>query len=216
MEVKYITKTHAPHGYESIEHLMAYIARVSNPASESDKKLMAPQRLLFYCLEHEHWSVFEMADLTVEITTSRAISAQIMRHRSFTFQEFSQRYSTVQSVEKYVARRQDDKNRQNSLDNLSEDDREWFEWAQKYIRTETQRLYSKALDRGIAKECARFLLPMAATTTLYMKGSVRSWIHYLKLRTEHGTQQEHKEIALEILKVFKAHFPITSKALGWI
>jgi len=216
MEVKYITKTHAPSGYESIEHLMAYIARVSNPASEHDKKLMSPQHLLFYCLSHEHWSVFEMADLTVEITTSRAISAQILRHRSFTFQEFSQRYSPVQSVEKYVARQQDDKNRQNSLDTLQEEDKEWFEAAQTYIAFESKRMYEEALGRGIAKECARFLLPMAATTTLYMKGSIRSWIHYLKLRTENGTQQEHKEIALEILKVFKAHLPITSKALGWI
>jgi len=215
MEVKYISKTHSPQD-KTPEHLMARIARVSNPASDAEKQEMPPHKLLKYCLDHEHWSVFEMCDFTVEIRTSRAISAQILRHRSFTFQEFSQRYSRVTSVEKYRARRQDYKDRQSSIDDLTDGVQSWFANTQEELTTHAIQKYNEALLLGISKESARFILPTATTTTLYMKGSVRSWIHYLALRSDKGTQLEHQEIALAILNIFIEHFPITSKALGWI
>jgi thymidylate synthase (FAD) len=153
--------------------------------------------------------------MTVEIVTSRAIAAQILRHRSFSFQEFSQRYAEAQDFEIYEARSQDPKNRQNSLDNMSEEDKKWFVDTQKMIQEQCLIYYHDALDRGIAKEQARFLLPLSTQTKLYMTGSVRSWLHYLDVRTANGTQLEHAEIAKEIQKIFVEQFPVIAKAKGW-
>jgi thymidylate synthase (FAD) len=192
------------------EKTVMYCARVSSPNQENDNP-----KLLSYCIKHGHWSIFEQASMTVEIQTSRAISAQILRHRSFSFQEFSQRYAAVQSCETYEARRQDNKNRQNSIDDMTDDDKEWFKMAQASIQNLSKMLYDEALTRGIAKEQARFLLPMSSSTKLYMTGNIRSWIHYLQLRTGNGTQLEHQVIAKEIQRIFVEQFPIISEALGW-
>lgn len=192
------------------ERLMMYCARVSSPNQESQNT-----KLLNYCIKHGHWSVFEMADMTIEIETSRAIAAQILRHKSFSFQEFSQRYAEAAGFETYPARSQDDKNRQNSIDDMSEEDKEWFIAAQNEVQEQCERLYNHALKRKIAKEQARFLLPLSTKTKLYMKGNVRSWIHYLQLRCGNGTQQEHKDIADAIKNIFIEQFPIISKALEW-
>lgn len=162
-----------------------------------------------------HWSPFEMANMVVEITTSRAISAQILRHRSFSFQEFSQRYAEAPRVIFYTPRRQDEKNRQNSFDDMSQDDIDWFIEAQQRLYDDSFWWYRKALERGIAKESARFLLPLATETKLYMNGTLRSWIHYIQLRTLEGTQQEHYELVAEIRDIFIEQFPIISEALGW-
>ena len=195
----------------SPEGLIAYCARVSSPHQETPDY----EKLLAYCIAHKHWSVFEMVDMTVEIVTSRAISPQILRHKSFQFQEFSQRYAKAQEIERYQPRRQDSKNRQNSLNDLDLATKTWFDEAQERIARLTLEEYNKALEKGIAKECARVLLPMATQTKLYMKGSVRSWIHYLEVRTDKSTQQEHQEIALEIKKFFMTQFPVTASALAW-
>lgn len=192
------------------EKTVMYCARVSSPNQENDNP-----KLLSYCIKHGHWSVFEQATMTVEIQTSRAISAQILRHRSFSFQEFSQRYAAVNSFEKYEARRQDTKNRQNSIDDMSKADKEWFEYAQEEVQKSAMWHYEEALKRGIAKEQARFLLPMSASTKLYMTGNIRSWIHYLELRCGNGTQLEHKVIADAIKDIFIRELPVISAALGW-
>lgn len=192
------------------EKTIMYCARVSSPKQDSDNP-----KLLAYCVKHGHWSVFEQASMTIEIQTSRAISAQILRHRSFSFQEFSQRYAAVSNFELYPARRQDDKNRQNSIDDMSDEDKVWFYAAQNDIQVRAQELYDEALKRGIAKEQARFLLPMGASTKLYMTGNIRSWIHYLEVRCGNGTQLEHKEIADAIKLIFVKEFPVISEALGW-
>jgi len=194
------------------EKTMMYCARVSNPANQSSEN----SKLIEYCIKHGHWSIFEMANIIVEIETSRAISAQILRHRSFCFQEFSQRYAKVASNETYEARSQDPKNRQNSVDNMSDDDKKWFKTAQEHIHDTSEELYTEALNKGIAKEQARFLLPMSSSSKLYMNGTVRSWIHYLNLRTSNGTQLEHIEIANKIKDVFIKELPVVSKALGWV
>jgi len=193
------------------EGLIAYCARVSSPHQET----IDYQKLLAYCIEHKHWSIFEMVDMSVEIITSRAISPQILRHKSFQFQEFSQRYAKAQEIERYQPRRQDSKNRQNSLDDLDDATKHWFTEAQERMASTALEQYNLALEKGIAKECARVLLPLATQTKLYMKGSVRSWIHYLEVRTDKSTQQEHREIALEIKKIFITQFPVTAAALGW-
>lgn len=156
-----------------------------------------------------------MVDMTVEIITSRAIAQQILRHRSFFFQEFSQRYAKVQDIETTLPRRQDQKNRQNSIEDLEPDVVEWFQNSQQEINDLSMQRYEEALEKGIAKESARFLLPLATRTRLYMKGSVRSWIHYLEVRTDPSTQKEHREIALEIMTLFKQEFPIITEALAW-
>lgn len=194
------------------EKIILYCARVSNPKNQDSDNT----KLLDYCIKHQHWSVFEMADMTVEIETSRAISAQILRHKSFSFQEFSQRYAEATEFETYEARRQDDKNRQNSIDDLPINIQEWFKWKSEMLHQECLMAYEWALQAGIAKECARFLLPMSTKTKLYMKGSVRSWIHYLDLRTGNGTQKEHKDIALAIREIFCIQFPVIAQAKGWI
>jgi thymidylate synthase (FAD) len=195
----------------SSEGLIAYCARVSSPNQET----LDYEKLLAYCIAHKHWSVFEMVDMTVEIVTSRAISPQILRHKSFQFQEFSQRYAKAQEIERYRPRRQDSKNRQNSLDDLDETTLQWFDEAQDRIARMALEEYNQALEKGIAKECARVLLPLGTQTKLYMKGSARSWIHYLEVRTDKSTQQEHREIAIEIKKIFMAQFPVTAAALHW-
>jgi thymidylate synthase (FAD) len=193
------------------EGLIAYCARVSSPHQESADF----EKLLSYCIANRHWSIFEMVDMTVEIITSRAISPQILRHRSFCFQEFSQRYAQVQNIEKYLPRRQDTKNRQHSIDDLDHETVSWFEETQDAIAELCLEKYQEALEKGIAKECARVLLPMGTQTKLYMKGSVRSWIHYLEVRTDPGTQKEHRDIALSIRDLFNGEFPTIGRALGW-
>jgi thymidylate synthase (FAD) len=193
------------------EQLVMYCARVSNP----NNQLSGKPGLLKYCLDAGHVSIFEMSDMIVEIETSRAIAAQILRHWSFSFQEFSQRYAAVSEFETYEARRQDNKNRQNSVDNMSEEDKQWFLNAQEWIQNESQIMYKEALSKGIAKEQARFLLPLSTRTKLYMKSNLRDWINYLNLRTGNGTQKEHQDIANEIKKIFVKEFPVIAEALKW-
>jgi thymidylate synthase (FAD) len=194
------------------EGLIVYTARVSNPSNQMNMET-AP-KLISYLIKHKHWSPFEMASMTVEIETSRAIAAQILRHRSFAFQEFSQRYAQASlGTELYSARRQDAKNRQNSIDDMSDEDQEWFRRAQEEVAISCDKLYSMALEKGIAKEQARFLLPLGTTTRMYMTGSVRSWIHYLQVRTDPSTQKEHRDIAMGIYDIFSNQFPSITRAL---
>lgn len=195
------------------EEILSYVARVSNPSNQMNTQT-AP-KLLGYCIKHQHWSVFEHVNMTVEITTSRAIAAQILRHRSFVFQEFSQRYAEVTDFEVYEARRQDMKNRQNSIDDMDQDTKEWFTMAQQLVREDARAMYEEALRRGVAKEQARFLLPLTTQTTIYMTGNVRSWITYIQLRSKNGTQKEHADIAEAIKIIFKEQFPSVSEALEW-
>lgn len=194
------------------EKTMMYCARVSNPKNQDSENT----KLLDYCIKNNHWSVFEMGNMIVEIKTSRAIAQQILRHRSFCFQEFSQRYAEAQGFEEYDARRQDTKNRQNSIDDMSEEDKQWFYEAQNEVTDLANSLYHQALDKGIAKEQARFLLPLSTTTKLYMNGTVRSWLHYLDLRCGNGTQLEHKQIADKIKEIFIEQFPNIAKAKNWL
>ena len=193
------------------EKLIAYCARVSSPNQENPEIA----KLLAYCIKHQHWSIFEQASMTVEIETSRMISAQILRHRSFVFQEFSQRYAEAQEIVLCEARRQDTKNRQNSIDDLDEDIKEEWLVRQRYGFLAALQSYQWALNNGIAKECARAVLPMQTKTKLYMTGSIRSWIHYLELRTGPDTQKEHRDIANAIKRIFIEQLPVTSEALGW-
>ena len=197
------------------EKTMAYIARVSNPKNQDNQNF---SKLISYCIKNEHWSVFEQSFMTLQIETNRGIAAQILRHRSFTFQEFSQRYADSSQLG-YIPlpelRRQDVKNRQNSIADLPEELKNKYLKKIRDIFKETTDLYEEMLDAGIAKECARFILPLATPTRIYMTGSCRSWIHYIKLRSANGTQEEHKKIALICKKIFKENFPIVSKALDW-
>ena len=195
---------------------MGYVARVSNPNNQDNPNVAG---LLKYCIKHNHWSVFEQAHMTVEIETTRGIAAQVLRHRSFTFQEFSQRYADSSLLGKEIPlpalRRQDDKNRQNSIDDIDPLTQQDFEIKMQRHFVNGMHLYKEMLEAGIAKECARFVLPLATPTRIYMTGSCRSWIHYIDLRSAHGTQQEHKEIAEACRKVFVEQFPIVSEALEW-
>ena len=198
------------------EKLMAYIARVSNPSNQENDKFAG---LLKYCIKHQHWSVFEQSSMTLEIETTRAIAAQILRHRSFTFQEFSQRYastSELKEIELPELRRQDLKNRQNSTDDLDPDDVERLNRQMVTLFSSATNLYHQMLELGVAKECARMVLPLCTPTKIYMTGSCRSWIHYINLRSAHGTQKEHMIIAEACRDVFIETFPIVSEALGWI
>ena len=206
MKVKLISIT------PDAEKTIGYCARVSNPKNQDNPDVAG---LLKFCIKHGHWSIFEMANMVVEINTTRGIAAQILRHRSFSFQEFSQRYAKAQGFEYVKPRRQDNKNRQNSFDDLSEDDRTWFEYTHQRIQDATSAFYEEALERGIAKETARFMLPLSTKTRMYMNGTVRSWIHYIKLRTDPSTQKEHQDIANEIKGIFREEFPIISEALEW-
>lgn len=194
------------------EELIGYCARVSNPANQDNPDV---SRLLAYCVRNRHWSIFEMANMVCEINTSRAVAQQILRHRSFSFQEFSQRYAKVQGFEPIEVRRQDTKNRQNSIDDLDEATMEWFNRVSAKLISEADAFYEQALEKGIAKECARFILPLTTKTRLYMNGTVRSWIHYLQLRTGNGTQKEHADIARAIQQIFITQFPHVAKALEW-
>ncbi len=193
------------------EKTIMYCARVSNPLNQDSENT----RLIDYCIRNKHWSIFEMANMVVEIQTSRAISAQILRHRSFSFQEFSQRYAETNEFWIYNARRQDAKNRQNSLDDMSDEDKNWFRLAQAQNNNDAMKRYEEALSRGIAKEQARFLLPMSSATTLYMNGTIRSWLHYIDLRSGSDTQKEHREIALGIQSILIKELPIIAKAKGY-
>lgn len=195
------------------QELIAYTARVSNPANQINNET-AP-KLVGYLIKNKHWSPFEMVSMTFEITTSRGIAQQVLRHRSFSFQEFSQRYAEATDFVNYEARRQDNKNRQNSIDDMAEDDRIWFKNAQLAVQEHSQHLYKVALAKGIAKEQARFLLPLSTQTRIYMAGTVRSWVHYLELRCSNGTQKEHKDIADAIKVVFCDKLPDIAKALEW-
>ena len=197
------------------EKTMAYIARVSNPNNQENENYSG---LLKYCIKHNHWSVFEQSTMTLEIQTTRGIAAQILRHRSFTFQEFSQRYADTNllgTIPVPDLRSQDSKNRQNSIDDLPKNQKEQL---QKTIATyfaEGIDLYNELIREGVAKECARFVLPLATPTKLYMTGSCRSWIHYINLRSAHGTQLEHMIIAEEVRDLFVKQFPAVSEALEW-
>ena len=185
------------------EKHMAYVARVSNPNNQDSDKFAG---LLKYCIKHGHWSVFEQAFMTVEINTTRGLAAQILRHRSFTYQEFSQRYADSSllgdSIPLPQLRRQDDKNRQNSIDDIDPLMQQDFEIKMQRHFVDGMKLYKEMLDAGIAKECARFVLPLATPTRLYMTGSVRSWVHYIDLRSAHGTQKEHMDVAEETRSIF--------------
>jgi thymidylate synthase (FAD) len=199
-------------GIKTAEDLVSYCARVSNPLNQLNVDT-AP-KLLKYCIKHEHWSPFEHASMTVEIQTSRAIAAQILRHRSFTFQEFSQRYSTAHDIEHYELRRQSEKNRQSSTDVIWENENGVFDIAENAINV-AQEAYKQLLEKGVARECARMILPLTTQTTMYMTGSLRSFIHYISLRTKEDTQKEHRSIALEIQRIFVDQFPIIAEALNW-
>jgi thymidylate synthase (FAD) len=209
-QVKLITVT------PKAEETMGYVARVSNPNNQSNPNVAG---LLKYCIKHQHWSVFEQAHMTVEIETTRGLAAQILRHRSFTFQEFSQRYADTNlladEIPMFDLRHQDTKNRQNSTDDVPKNKKADLQYKIAEHFVEAMDLYNELLASGIAKECARFVLPLATPTRLYMTGSVRSWIHYIDLRSANGTQKEHMLIAEECRNIFKEQFPISSEALEW-
>ena len=198
------------------EKTIGYVARVSNPANQENEKVAG---LLKYCIKHQHWSIFEQAHMTLEINTTRAIAAQILRHRSFTFQEFSQRYADSSLLGDEIPlpelRRQDTTNRQKSIDDLDPFIKQKFEIWMQYHFKQTMDVYKEMLDAGVAKECARMILPMAVPTRIYMTGSVRSWMHYIDLRTGHGTQKEHQDVAELCKQHFICQFPTISEALGW-
>ena len=199
------------------EQTMAYVARVSNPNNQENPNYA---KLLGYCIKHNHWSVFEQSFMTLEIETTRGLAAQILRHRSFTYQEFSQRYADSSLLSETIPlpelRRQDIKNRQNSIDDIDPFVKQEFEIKMRKHFDEAMVLYQSMLDMGVAKECARFVLPLATPTRLYMSGSCRSWIHYIQLRSANGTQKEHMEIAEECKKIFSEQFPTVAEALEWI
>ena len=209
MKVQLITVT------PDAEKNMAFVARVSNPNNQTNENFSG---LLAYCIKHQHWSVFEQAHMTLEIETTRAIAAQILRHRSFTFQEFSQRYAKsneLGEIQLPELRRQDVKNRQNSIDDLDEKVVDKLNRQMITLFSSAESLYKQMIEEGVAKECARMVLPLCTPTRIYMTGSVRSWIHYINLRSAHGTQKEHMEIAESCKDVFKKQFPVVSEALEW-
>ena len=199
------------------EKTMGYVARVSNPNNQDNPAVAG---LLGYCIKHGHWSVFEQAYMTLEIETTRGLAAQILRHRSFTYQEFSQRYADVSYIREDIPlpelRSQDTKNRQNSIDDVDPSTQQDFEIKMRKHFDAAIDLYKSMLHAGIAKECARFVLPLATPTKIYMTGSCRSWIHYIKLRSGHGTQKEHMDIANECKKIFSHTFPVVAEALAWV
>ena len=197
------------------EKHIAYVARVSNPKNQNNDNFSG---LLKYCIKHGHWSIFEQAFMTLEIETTRGIAAQILRHRSFTYQEFSQRYADsnlLGEIELPELRRQDTKNRQNSIDDLDPEVVEKLNKQMNTLFSSALSLYNQMLEKGIAKECARFVLPLATPTRIYMSGSARSWIHYINLRSGHGTQKEHMDIANECKSIFVEQFPSVAEAMEW-
>lgn len=199
------------------ENNIAYIARVSNPQNQDNKDI---EKLISYCIKHQHWSIFEQSSFTVQIDTAIAIATQILRHRSFTFQQFSQRYADASLINDKLSipefRGQDNKNRQNSLDNVRDVDKIFLEIKYKHLVEEIHDFYNHMLEMGVAKECARFILPQSTMTKMYMTGNIRSWITYIQLREKNGTQKEHQDVALKIKEIFKKELPIISKALGWL
>jgi thymidylate synthase (FAD) len=210
MNVKLISVT------PDAEKIMSYCARVSNPSNQDSENYA---RLLKYCIEHKHWSIFEHANMTLEINTTRGLAAQILRHRSFTFQEFSQRYADTtllaQDIPLFELRRQDTKNRQNSIDDVDDTVKQlWAAHIANHFKR-AKEIYDGMIADGIAKECARFVLPLATPTRLYMTGNVRNWIHYIELRTANGTQKEHIDIANDCKRIFVEQFPTISEALNW-
>jgi len=198
------------------EKHIAYCARVSNPSNQGNDSF---EGLIKYCIKHKHWSIFEQAFLTVELSTTRAIAAQVLRHRSFTFQEFSQRYadSTVlgDKIPLPELRRQDIKNRQNSTDDLDPFLNQKLQIQMQTLFDSATALYQQMLESGVAKECARNVLPMCVPTKMYMSGSVRSWVHYIDLRSANGTQKEHMVLANECKAIFVEQFPVIAQALDW-
>ena len=211
MEVKLISVS------PDAEKHMAYCARVSNPNNQENEKYAG---LLRYCIKHQHWSIFEQAFMTLEINTTRGLAAQILRHRSFTYQEFSQRYADSSllgdSIPLPQLRKQDEKNRQNSTDDLDPMLTQELEVKMMNYFRDGMKLYKEMLDAKVAKECARFVLPLATPTRLYMSGSVRSWIHYIELRSGHGTQKEHMDIANACKNIFTEQFPTVAEAMEWV
>ena len=211
MEVKLISVS------PDAEKHMAYCARVSNPNNQENEKYAG---LLRYCIKHQHWSIFEQAFMTLEINTTRGLAAQILRHRSFTYQEFSQRYADSSllgdSIPLPQLRKQDEKNRQNSTDDLDPILIQELEVKMMNYFRDGMKLYKEMLNAKVAKECARFVLPLATPTRLYMSGSVRSWIHYIELRSGHGTQKEHMDIANACKKIFTEQFPTVAEAMEWV
>jgi len=211
MSVKLISVT------PDAEKNMAYVARVSNPNNQENPNYA---KLLGYCIKHNHWSVFEQSFMTLEIETTRGLAAQILRHRSFTYQEFSQRYADSSMLADTIPlpelRRQDTKNRQNSIDDIDPFVRQEFQFKMQKHFEEGMNLYQEMLEYGIAKECARFVLPLACPTRIYMSGSCRSWIHYINLRSANGTQKEHMDIAEACKKIFVEQFPTCAEALEWV
>ena len=209
MKVNLITVT------PDAEKHIAYCARVSNPKNQDNESIAG---LLKYCIKHQHWSIFEQAFMTLEIETTRGLAAQILRHRSFTYQEFSQRYAestALGDIELPELRRQDDKNRQNSIDDLDPKVVDKLNRQMNTLFSSAYSLYNQMLEAGVAKECARFVLPLATPTRLYMSGTVRSWLHYIELRTGHGTQKEHKDIANACKGIFSEQFPTIASAM-WL
>jgi thymidylate synthase (FAD) len=207
-----MTQPSATTGCNTANQLIAYVARVSNPDNQNNDKTAS--KLLGYLIKHEHWSPFEMVSATLEIKTTRDISRQIIRHRSFSFQEFSQRYAVSTNFETRECRLQDQSNRQNSVETEDRQLAEWWKMAQKELIQKSKLVYQTALDHGIAKEQARAVLPEGNTeTTLYMSGTLRSWIHYCKLRMSNGTQKEHMIIANQCWDVLSQHFPDVAKAV---
>ena len=210
MNVKFVSIT------PDAEKMMAYIARVSNPSNQQNENYSG---LLKYCIKHNHWSVFEQSSMTLEIETTRGLAAQILRHRSFTFQEFSQRYADTKLLDTEIPvpdlRSQDLKNRQNSNDDIPQEKKEEYQALIARHFEDSMNLYNALLENGIAKECARFVLPLATPTRLYMTGSCRSWIHYINLRSAHGTQKEHMDVVEKARSIFVEQFPAVSEALEW-
>ena len=218
-EVKLISCTSGAGELEGLgpQEVISYVARVSNPHNQENYRTAAG--LLKYCIKHQHWSIFETASMTLEINTNRGIAAQVLRHRSFCFQEFSQRYADTKLLDQEIPnpelRRQDTKNRQNSISDLAPGMvKDYNQKIEKHFN-DAMYLYNNLLDSGVAKECARFVLPLATPTRIYMTGSCRSWIHYINLRTSNGTQAEHMELAEQCKDVFKGVFPEVSEALEW-
>ena len=211
MNVKFVSIT------PDAEKTMAYVARVSNPKNQDNEKFAG---LLKYCIKHNHWSVFEQSHMTLEIETTRGLAAQILRHRSFTYQEFSQRYADVSYIREDIPlpelRSQDEKNRQNSIDDVDPAVVQRFNNEMRKHFDSSIDLYKSMLHAGIAKESARFVLPLATPTRLYMTGSCRSWVHYIDLRSAHGTQKEHMDIANACRAIFVEQFPAVPEAHEWV
>lgn len=210
MKVEFIS------GTPDAEKIIAYCARVSNPNNQDNQDYA---KLLAYCIKHGHWSIFEMANMVIEINTTRGIAAQILRHRSFSFQEFSQRYADASFLGAEISppdiRMQDQKNRQNSIDSLATNEKTYWDAKVSDLFRSAKDLYDEMISQGVAKECARFVLPLATPTRMYMNGTIRSWIHYINLRSANGTQREHMDIANECKRIFVEKYPTIAEALDW-